>query len=717
MIYLIIAAKLAICSFGFTCSCLILYLYDRKKYYFWYLMRFFFPEFLFALFLIAIPVIIHLFNFRKFKKVYFSNTRFLKDIQIQTSSKQKIKERLILLSRILTVTFLVFAFAKPYFPSKDQVQAGEHQVVSIYVDNSYSMEAVNKEGSLLEEAKRKAAEVISTFGYNDKFQLLTNDLSGYQNTLLNKDEFLRLLDSLTISPQPNNFNKVVTTQRNFLQNQHGAIKKAFLISDFQRNKSAEKILLDSLIAYQLITLKPNELPNIAIDSAWLISPLHQPNAEEKLVVKISNYSNKKVEQVALSLKINNQLKAIGSLALAENSSVTDTLSFSGLNSGWQKGTLFIKDYPLVFDDQYHFAFEVKPSIGVTILNRNTEPNNVAAAFSTDAFFEVHDISESQINYTDFKKQRLIVLHDLKSISAGLAQQLKQYVESGGSLSVFMPLDAVLETYQSFLQSMAADYPQTLIKDTLKADKLNLNHAVFKDLFDQLPDNIDLPYASEYFKFTQHTKTSRNILISGETVPLLNIYKVKKGLVYLSAFPLENNVSNLTSHGLFLPLLFKMALLTDRNIALAYETGKSEGVFIEEVNVAASEVLKMKSANLEIIPEIRNTDAGTVLFFADQIRNAGFYELYQQDKLLAILAFNDSRAESEMAFYEESELKDKFGISSSHILKGGSASIANQIKEVNLGTSLWKLCLILVLIFLAAEILLVRFYGKNKIKAA
>jgi hypothetical protein len=676
-------------------------------------MRFFFPEFLFALLLIAIPVIIHLFNFRKFKKVYFSNTRFLKDIQIQTSSKQKIKERLILLSRILAVTFLVLAFAKPYFPDKNQTQAGEHHVVSIYVDNSYSMEAVNKEGSLLEEAKRKAEEVVSTFGYHDKFQLLTNDLNGHQNTLLSKDEFLRLLDSVAITSKPNNFNRVVTSQRNFLQNQHGAIKKAFLISDFQKNSDAGKIQLDSLISYQLITLKSNELPNIAIDSAWLISPLHQPNAEEKLVVKIANYSGKKVENAALSLKINNQPKAIGSVTLAENSSVTDTLTFSGLSSGWQKGELSVKDYPLVFDDHYHFAFEVKPSIEITVLNRHTEPNNFTAAFSTDAFFEVQNIGESQINYTDFKKQRLIVLHDLKMIATGLAQQLRQYAEHGGNLSIFMPLDAELETYQSFLQSMAVDYPQALVKDTLSADQLNFNHPVFKDLFDKLPDNIDLPYGNQYFKLTQQTRTRRDILISGENVPLFNVYKVKKGNVYISAFPLEMHASNFTSHGLFLPLLFKMALLTDRNIALAYETDKSEGVIIDGVNVGESEMLKIRSSAMEIIPEIRNTSAGTVLFFADQIKNAGFYELYQQDKLLAILAFNDSRQESKMEFYNEGELKEKFGIASSHIIKGGSASVANQIKEVNLGTSIWKLCLILVLIFLAAEILLVRFYGKNK----
>lgn len=680
-------------------------------------MRFFFPEFLFALFLIAIPVIIHLFNFRKFKKVYFSNTRFLKDIQIQTSSKQKLKERLILLSRILAIVFLVFAFAKPYIPFKNDVSAAEHAVVSIYIDNSYSMDAVNKEGSLIEDAKKKAAEIAATFSYNDKFQLLTNDLSGYQYTLLNKDEFLSLLDSVTISPQPNDFNKIIIWQKNFLQNQYGVIKKAFLISDFQKNNDKSSIKPDSLIQYHLITLKANELPNLAIDSVWFVSPLHQPQAEEKLVVKITNYSDKKIENISISLKINGQLKGIGSISLTPQASKTDTLTFSGLQAGWQKGEVFIKDYPIVFDDLYRFAFEVKPSLPVSIINNLPGPNNFTVAFSTDGFFDVQNISENQINYSDFKKQQLIVLRDLKNVSPGLAQQLKQYVENGGNLSVFIPLDADLASYQALLQSLSADYPLLLAKDTLKADWLNIKHPIFEGLFEKLPENVDMPSASQYFKLSQQTKTNRNILISGSSIPLLNVYKLKKGNIYVSSLPLETTGSNLINHGLFLPILFKMALLSNRDVALAHVTGQSEGVLLGDVNVAESEVLKIKSESIEIIPEIRSSEMGSTLYFADQVKKAGFYELYQEQKLLAILAFNDSREESKMEFYKENELENKFGLKSSNIIKGGSSSIENQIKEVNLGTSLWKLCLILVLIFLVAEILLVRFYGKNTNKTA
>src|SRR4051812_4148008 len=122
-------------------------------------MNFLYPGFLFALLAIAIPIVIHLFNFRKFKKIYFSNVQFLKEAKEQSSSHEKLKNLLVLLSRILAIIFLVLAFARPFISSGLRSSPSLRNVVSIYIDNSYSMETVNKEGSLLDEAKRKVKEI------------------------------------------------------------------------------------------------------------------------------------------------------------------------------------------------------------------------------------------------------------------------------------------------------------------------------------------------------------------------------------------------------------------------------------------------------------------------------------------------------------------------------------------------------------------------------
>ena len=91
-------------------------------------MKLLYPEFLWALFALSIPIIIHLFNFRKFTKVYFSNIELLKEVKLETKSKSRLKHLLILLIRLLLVTFLVFAFAQPYIPVENEKQHGEGDV-------------------------------------------------------------------------------------------------------------------------------------------------------------------------------------------------------------------------------------------------------------------------------------------------------------------------------------------------------------------------------------------------------------------------------------------------------------------------------------------------------------------------------------------------------------------------------------------------------------
>jgi hypothetical protein len=83
-------------------------------------------------------------------------------------------------------------------------------------------------------------------------------------------------------------------------------------------------------------------------------------------------------------------------------------------------------------------------------------------------------------------------------------------------------------------------------------------------------------------------------------------------------------------------------------------------------------------------------------------------LKKQDSTLATLAFNDSRAESDMTYLAPAALK-QFMPKASTLITGGKASLKGIVTETNLGTQLWKLCIILALIFLAAEIVLIRYF--------
>lgn len=680
-------------------------------------MGFLYPEFLFAWLLMSIPIIIHLFNFRKFKKVLFTNVQFLKDVQLQTSSTQKLKERLILAARLFTIFFLVLAFAQPYLKTTDNLAHQRKNAVSIYLDNSYSMEAVNKNGTLLDEGKRKAKELLEAYELNDRFQLLTNDFAGQQQRLLTKEEFLDELNDVKVSPFFKNYQAIVNRQQEVLLKENNVNRISYLVSDFQKQRNwKDKLQADTSIIINVVKLTANELPNVSIDSVYFLSPVHQPNGKERLVFVSSNHAKKAIENVSVKLMVNGVQKALGNLNLASQQKGNDTLTFSGLTAGWQNAELVLKDYPITFDDQLKFSFEVKTELPVLSIHEQNTVRNIAFAYQTDAFFNFNTVDESQINYSGFSQQQLIVLENLKSISSGLSQQLKSYLEKGGSLTVFIPLNADLKSYQQFLTGLGADYPIALKKQILKAEQLNLNHPVFEDIFDEIPKNLDLPIASSYFEASSFTKTTKQILIKGQgNVNLLSSYQIGKGNLYLSFLPLEEEASNFTRHALFLPILYKTAFLGNLESALFYTIGQISEIDLNNIELSKTEVLKLRNGKTEIIPQLVRKPSGSMLYFADQIKKPGFYKLFDEKAMKAVFAFNENRNESSLAFYETEELQQLMGVKANHIFKSNDSSIQQQIKLANLGSSFWKLCLILSIIFLLAEILLIRFFKGKIIK--
>src|SRR3984885_13075026 len=200
-------------------------------------MHFLYPAFLFALLSLAIPILIHLFNFRRYQKVYFSNVQFLKEIREQQSSRRNLKERLILASRLLALFFLVMAFTRPFIPGPHAANAAGQKAISIFVDNSYSMQTLNREGSLLDEAKRRAKEIVLAYNINDRFQVLTQDFEGKHQRLLSRDEFNDAVDAIKISPQSRSLQQIITRQQSLLDMHKAGGRSAFIISDFQKNMS------------------------------------------------------------------------------------------------------------------------------------------------------------------------------------------------------------------------------------------------------------------------------------------------------------------------------------------------------------------------------------------------------------------------------------------------------------------------------------------------
>jgi hypothetical protein len=677
-------------------------------------MHFLYPAFLFALLTLAIPILVHLFNFRRYQKVYFSNVQFLKEVQEQQSHRKNLKERLILASRLLAVAFLVFAFAKPYVPGKNAVNAGKLQAVSIFVDNSYSMQTLNQEGTLLDEAKRRAKEIASAYNINDSFQLLTQDFEGKHQRLLSRDEFNDAVDGVKISPQSRSLQQIISRQQSLLDIHRSGVRSVYLISDFQKNMSISRpVKADTGLHITLVQLKANTLPNVAVDSVSLLSAIHRPGESEKLVVRLHNYADKKAEKIPLKLVINNEQKALGSYTVNARAVQYDTLIFSGLKAGWQRAEITLQDNPVTFDNQFYFSFNVKQQMPVLLIDGGTVNPYLKAVFAADPFFAAKRVTDGNVDYAALNTYSLIVLTDVNAISTGLSQQLKTYVSKGGNLIVFPSADADLNSYQSLLQPMNAVYPEKLLTVDTKVFGLNLQSQVFKNIFENFPQNPDLPVVKKYYQLSSSIgNRAENLMTLPGNKTFWAGYASGRGKVYVSAVALNEDFSNLPRHALFVPVMFRIALLSGHDAPLFYTLGRDETIETLPVQIKEKQLLKLVKGTQSIIPDTKQQEGSTLIYIADQLHETGIYDLKKADSIVAVLAFNDNRSESDLSYLNNAQLA-KLIPQATEIMESGKGSLKGNVTEVNFGLQLWKLCIILALIFLGTEILLIRFYKTDR----
>ena len=192
-------------------------------------MRYQNPQVLFALIAIAIPIIIHLFNFRKYKTVYFSSNRFIKKIKENQNRSKKLKNLLILLSRISAIIFLVLSFANPYIAKKDQKDINKDIV--IYIDNSLSMDAIGEKGRLLDIAKETAREIINAYDTKNNFYIVTNELKSNYNQNNSNIEANKLIDKIESTSITSKIYQIINYINNIVKNR----SDIYIISDLQEN--------------------------------------------------------------------------------------------------------------------------------------------------------------------------------------------------------------------------------------------------------------------------------------------------------------------------------------------------------------------------------------------------------------------------------------------------------------------------------------------------
>lgn len=682
-------------------------------------MHFTFPLFLFALFAVLIPIFIHLFNFRRYKTEYFSNVKLLQDILLKTKKESQLKHLIVLLIRILAITALVIAFAQPYIPKNNKISE-KGNVVSIFIDNSFSMEANSKNGNFLKEATDAAKKIVNAFSFNDDFVLITQDFSAKQSHLLNKDEILHDIDDIEVSPISRSFNDIIAFEKNIASYSIKSNPIQYYISDFQKNVFDFKPLqLDTNRNSFLIPISSTNINNISVDSCWFLSPVFKMGYQVTLTVRVRNYGNTDVVKLPLKLYVNGTQKALNAVDVKAESFSDCQLNFTISEIGSQTAYLEINDAPIAFDDRLYFVFEVTDKTSIISINDNLSNKYLNALYGKDSLFVFQTMNGNQINFSQFKEAQLIILDQVKTLSTGVQDELEKYIKAGGKLLVFPAETADLSSWNPFLTRLKIPNFSQLNTTSLKMGKLNMESVFFKGSLEEDNQNFEMPTLLKHFQFSTSNSVSEPIIQLENNDPILTYFPIDKGGVFLSAIPLNDNFGNAHKNALFFVPLHNIAIMSQLQSKLFYVIGKEGDILIPKNTGNAEDVYTFKSRlnGDEFIPEQRNLGNETVLFPHNQINHAGLYDLFLGEDTITTIAFNFDRAESNLTYYSEDELEKIVDDSKGTIdlldfkMKDLSKAVSDKLN----GTPLWRLFLIISLLFFLAEVLVLRFWGKANYK--
>lgn len=637
-------------------------------------MQFKHPELLYALFLLLIPILVHLFQLRRFKKEAFTNVAFLKQITIQTRKSSQLKKWLTLLARLLALAAIIFAFAQPYTSNKTHFTQEEETV--IYLDNSFSMQKKGASGELL---KRAIQELIENTDEAKPITLYTNS-DTYINTAIKpiQNELLKM----SYSPQQLDYNALVLKGKGLFSDKVDTKKQLILISDFQVKENNFAFENDSLIEMHLVKLNPVNTNNIVLDSLYISSIT--PNTTELSVLVKSNSANE--QEVAISLYNDDELIAktgvtVNKQAIAEFSiPVNQTIN----------GRVTIDDPNLTFDNTLYFNINQKPKINVLVISEGDD--TFLSKIFTENEFNYTAYNSSALDFNQIKDQNIIVLNELKSISNALITALQNFEDNGGSLIIIPSNESLTSTYNQLVSNHSWNMGTKIINEK-RITTIHFSHPVFQEVFSSTVTNFQYPLAQSHYPI-QYNLGSKMLSFDDASPFLLH-----HNATYLFASALQKDNSNFTNSDLVISF-YAIARNSLKASRLYFNVGENTS-FDVDISLPQDEIITLKNVSETVIPRQQYYNNKVSVFTEETPENAGIYQVTTNVDILQNVSFNFDRSESNLTYHSIESL-GKVNVSDS------VNSLLSELKNDSKINVLWKWFVIFALVFLIIEMLLLKY---------
>jgi hypothetical protein len=640
-------------------------------------MQFKHPEILYFLFLLVIPILVHLFQFRRFKKEYFTNVKLLKEIQIQTRKSKSIKKWLLLATRLLLLAALIIAFAQPFFTAKD-AENKENELV-ILLDNSFSIQAKGAKGELL---KRSIQELLESFPENQTFSLLTNSEVFWDTDIKSIQKELQQL-----SYAPTSF------ELNALLNQV-ELKKPNVSKDYVIISDGVSVTSD-----KINTISENN------EIYWL-----QPKAEKSVNISVENATITEVSDAFYTLEVT--LKTFGTVeneipltlynndkAIAKTQVKFDKNEQNiklSIPKKEMAGRIVIQDNSLQFDNEFFFTIQSPEKTNIALIGEVSK-NKFLHRIFTNEDFVTYETTLEQLDFNNLKDQQTIVLNEVLEISQALQTNLVSFYEKGGNIIVIPSSESNLESLNGLSKKIGNVTFSNPSKTEKQITKISFNHPVYKNVFEKNVTNFQYPKVNSNFIIS---KNSAPVLQFDDASIFLSSVTNKLGRAYFFASAINKTNSNFQNSPLIVPTFFNMAMGNHAKDKLAFTISENETKIIE-ADLKKDEVVSISNEVNSFIPMQQILSNKVKLTFGDYPEQAGNYDVKQKDQLITSLSFNFPRNESDVTLQST--------LNNDNFAKINSVDeVLNDLHTKRTDTALWKWFIIATLLLLLIELLIQKF---------
>ena len=686
------------------------------------------PAVLIGLLAASIPILIHLLNLRKLKKIEFSTLTFLKELQKNKIRKVKLKQWLLLVLRVLIILFLVFAFARPTLEGVaigGTTSAAKTTAVFI-LDDTFSMSVVDQNGSYFNQAKQTIKNLLKNFQEGDEIGLILKSDNLTEGVILtsNFSEFEKQIETIDVSYASgmiqNSFIKAAETiaaSKNFN-------KEIYILSDFQSGRLVKddvvsdlSPLLDKNTRIYAIKYSGKNVFNLSIDKFEISTAIFEKEKPVSFQVTVTNHSEQTVNNTVVSIFMNEERASQQSISL--NPSETKVIEIEAL----AKATGFIKVYAELEDDD--IENDNRRFLSVYI------PDRIPVLLSADQQSDLRFVNVALLtgnvsdNYKlDFKPTNQLLSTRLddysvifiigESITSGF-ERIKNFVEQGGGVVIFPSSKINMDRFNNLLQNIGLPKAESHIGQPDKTDNPTLfqdtdfEHPLLKNIFEaQEKKRIESPDIYSYYRIFTGA-FGRNIISLPDGSAFLSEFRIGKGRVLLfnsapllswNSFPLK---------GLFPALMNKSILYLATQNQDGMDNFAGEPVNLNIRNARLPQLRIVLPDGREDYINLTGDERGDFLIYQNT-KTAGSYEIYSGEQKLEEISVNTDPAESIMKYYSDSDIKSyigKINFDGTFIIIDKDEDPISVILQARFGSELWKYFLIIAILLALVEMTIAR----------